>query len=267
MSVSDFVPYCGNPPAPGHLTWNTDPVLIGVLALAGCAYFLLPRAQKISPRSQLWFAAGFVVAITAFVSPLCNLSVALFSARVTQHMILILIAAPLLVLGRVELLLPSNIGRKQEAAGAGWKLGLVGTAFAIALWTWHLPGPYDATLQSNTAYWLMHATTFGTALLLWHGLLRSTSSSLGAVLIVGFATAMQMSVLGAVLTLSSRALFSVHQATTWPWGLSPLEDQQLGGLIMWFPAGVLFTVYALVAFGMWLHRFAPSGARAGSRGA
>ena len=259
MTVSDFVPYCGSPPLPGHLTWNTDPVLIGILALAGCAYFIRARrSQNITRRSQLWSSAGFVIAVAAFVSPLCNLSVALFSARVTQHMILILIAAPLLVLGRFEVLLSLNLGRKREAESAGWKLGLSGTAFAIALWTWHLPGPYDATLQSNIAYWLMHVTTFGTALLLWHGLLRSSSSSLGAALIVGFATATQMSILGAILTLSSRALFSVHQSTTWPWGLSPLEDQQLGGLIMWFPAGVLFTVYALVAFGTWLHRFVPS---------
>jgi putative membrane protein len=257
MATSEFVPYCGNPPVPGHLTWNTDPVLIGVLALAGCAYFILARTQKISRQFQLWFAAGFVITVAAFVSPLCDLSVALFSARVTQHMILTLIAAPLLVLGRAELLLPFRLGTDQATEGAGWTLSVAGAAFAVALWTWHLPGPYDATLQSNIAYWVMHVTTLGTALLLWHGLLRSTSSSLGSALIVGFATAMQMSVLGAVLTLSSRALFSVHQGTTWPWGLSPLEDQQLGGLIMWFPAGVLFTVYALVAFGTWLHRFVP----------
>jgi len=261
VTASDFVPYCGNPPVPGDLTWNTDPVLIGALVLVGCAYIVLARREGLNQRSQAWFAAGLSITLAAFVSPLCNLSVALFSARVAQHMILVLIAAPLLVLGRVEVLLPFRFG-----GAAGWKLGATATAFALVLWTWHLPGPYDATLRSNAAYWLMHVTTFGTALLLWHGLVRTSVSSLGAALIVGFATAMQMSILGAVLTLGSRPLFSVHQGTTWPWGLSPLEDQQFGGLIMWFPAGVLFTAYALVAFGMWLHRFAPSGARARGAG-
>jgi putative membrane protein len=116
------------------------------------------------------------------------------------------------------------------------------------MWTWHLPSPYDATLQNNYAYWAMHITTFGSALILWHGLLFHSARHTGSALLATFGTAMQMSLLGAVLTLAPRALFAVHFTTTWPWGLSPLQDQQLGGLIMWVPAGVLFASFGLAAF-------------------
>ena len=71
-------------------------------------------------------------------------------------------------------------------------------------------------------------------------------------LVAGFATAAQTSLLSGLLTLAPRPLFAVHEATTWPWGLTPLEDQQLGGLIMWVPGGLVFTAVALAGFARWL---------------
>ncbi len=254
MSSPAFVPYCGHPPVPGALAWNTDPVLIAVLFGVGAAYALCcRRAQAPSRTQQGLFAAGLAVAAAALISPLCNLSVALFSARVTQHIVLTLIAAPLIVLGRPELV----FGRRSHTPRPGLShhsLTISGAAFAAAMWTWHLPGPYDATLQSNYVYWAMHITTFGAALLLWHGLLLRYAAQPGPSLLVGFGTAMQMSLLGAILTLAPRAMFHVHFGTTWPWDLSPLQDQELGGLIMWVPGGLLFTAYALATFGAWLNR-------------
>src|SRR4051794_31663201 len=107
----------------------------------------------------------------------------------------------------------------QTAATAG---------FAVALWTWHLPGSYDLTLQSNVAYWAMHVTTFGTAVWLWQGLFNEFGC-VGSILLASFATTVQMTLLGGFLTVAPRPLFAVHAGTTGPWGLSPLEDQQLGG--------------------------------------
>ena len=74
----------------------------------------------------------------------------------------------------------------------------------------------------------------------------------GAVLLAAFLTTMQMSLLGAVLTFGSRALFAPHFGTTAAWGLSPLEDQQLGGLIMWVPAGTIYAGIALALLGLWI---------------
>jgi putative membrane protein len=255
MRLAVFVPYCGHAPVPGALVWNTDPALIAAFVAVGAIYAGACRgAGAPSRREQAFFAAGLATAAAALISPLCNLSVALFSARVAQHMVLTLIAAPLIVLGRPERVVAAWLGsRLPTARGSHVLTTLSGAAFAAALWTWHLPGPYDATLQNNYIYWTMHVTTFGAALVLWHQLLLRHAAQPAAALLVGFATATQMSLLGAVLTLAPRPLFSVHFATTWPWGLSPLQDQAFGGMIMWVPGGLLFSAYALVTFGAWLN--------------
>ncbi|HEY7298384.1 MAG TPA: cytochrome c oxidase assembly protein [Xanthobacteraceae bacterium] len=257
MSIANFLPYCGHPPVPGDLIWNTDPILIS--GLLGIAIVYLARSfgsDGLSPNERRCFVIGWGVVAAALTSPLCNLSVALFSARVTQHIVLTLVAAPLVVLGRPERAFAAFLPLRM--VGALLKkhgMGIGAAGFAVTMWTWHLPGPYDATLQNNYAYWAMHITTFGSALIFWHALLFHGATRTGSALVAAFGTAMQMSLLGAVLTLAPRALFAVHSTTTWPWGLSPLEDQQLGGLIMWVPAGVLFTVYGIVAFGRWMASF------------
>jgi putative membrane protein len=255
MSGAPFVPYCGAPPVPGHVTWNTDPVLIAVLLVIGAAYVVGCRGKAApKPHERALFGAGFLAAAVALISPLCNLSVALFSARVAQHMALILIAAPLIVLGRPERVLTRFVSSARWSDALDRQVMTIGAvAFAIAIWTWHMPGPYDETLRNNAVYWTMHVTMFGAALLLWHALLVGNAERAGTALIVGFGTAMHMSLLAAVLTLAPKALFAVHFNTTWRWGLTPLDDQQLGGVIMWVPAGVLLTIYGVVAFARWLN--------------
>lgn len=248
-----FVPYCGHAPLPGAMAWNTDPVLITSFCAVAAIYAVGCRdigAPKISERC--YFAMGLFIAAASLLSPLCNLSVALFSARVSQHMILTLIAAPLIALGRPEAVMANILAKQQDGRRQRRGFGAVasGLAFAVAMWTWHMPGPYDATLRNNLIYWTMHVTTFGSALTMWHFLIRDRSHA-GAVTAV--ATGIQMGLLGALLTLAPRPLFVVHYATTWPWGLSPLQDQQLGGIIMWVPAGTLFAAYGLVAFAAWLN--------------
>ncbi|KZD01004.1 cytochrome c oxidase assembly protein [Oceanibaculum pacificum] len=248
------ISYCGAPPVPGALHWNLDPLLLGALALAALIYGLGCRAKKApEPQARWLFYAGWLIAVAALVTPLCNLSVALFSARVGQHLVLTLVAAPLIAMGQPERVYRALVPARDigDAGGDGKLTALATLAFALALWTWHLPGPYDATLRSDFTYWIMHITTFGAAYMLWHALLR-----LGviAALFASFATAVQMSLLGGVLTLAPTPLFEVHALTTRPWGLSPLLDQQLGGLLMWVPGGLLFTVLGLMALNTMLRR-------------
>ena len=247
-----FVPYCGHSPVPGALTWNTDPILISILCVIGATYALSCRTGDApATRERCYFGLGLFMTAAAFLSPLCNLSVALFSARVAQHIILTLIAAPLIVLGRPESAIARMLTRRGRARQPPSRVAASGVAFALAMWTWHMPGPYDATLRSNVVYWLMHLTLFGSALVMWHCLLRDQNRAATAVTAV--ATGIQMGLLGALLTLAPRPLFVVHFSTTWPWGLSPLQDQQLGGVIMWVLAGTLFTAYGLAAFATWLN--------------
>lgn len=262
MLASNIIPYCGSPPVPGSLSWNLDPALLLVFACAAVVYAAgAGKCPQIAARQRRYFGIGLALALFAFISPLCNLSIALFSARVGQHMVLTLVASPLIVLGRPELALVA-LARGQRAHWlqpfGGPRLIAVGTAsFALFLWLWHMPAPYGATLESNFVYWLMHCTLFGSALLLWHGLLVEGDEAPGTSMMGAFLTGLNMSLLGAVLTFASRPFFEFHAATTWPWGLSQLEDQQLGGLLMWVPGGLLLTAYAMIAFAAWLNRFPP----------
>jgi putative membrane protein len=224
-----FQPYCGSPPIPGALYWNLDPTLIGVLlaAFGVCLYYYKLRKIGDDARRLLSLFAGYVVLAASLVSPLCNLSIALFSARAVQHVLMLLVAAPLLVIG-----MRGRAGTFEAVAGP---LG-----FAAAMWFWHLPRFYDATLQDNAVYWAMHLTLFAAAVSLWR-VLFTRSAIFGSLF-----TGIQMTALGALLTLSPRPWFSVHALTTWPWGLSQVADQQLGGGVMWVVGGVLFSGFTVV---------------------
>lgn len=230
------LPYCGTPPSPGELLgrFNLDPVLIGVLFALAAVHV----ASVSDRRGRSYALCGWLIATMAFISPLCALSVALFSARIAQHMILLLVAAPLIALG-----LP---GRREAAPSEGnWALWAAAGAFLVALWGWHMPTPYDATFTATSVYWMMHITLFGGAIVLWRELVNHPARHTAAALTVGLVTSMQMGLLGAVLTLARRPLFFPHLTTTQIWGLTPLQDQQLGGILMWVP-GILLFLWAAI---------------------
>ena len=233
QAIAAQLPYCGAPPSPATLItrFNLDPVLIAALLLA------LLLALRFAPdaRARRYAACGWAIAAFAFVSPLCALSVSLFAARIGQHMLLILAAAPLIALA-----LPPG-----DEPGARARLWSACAAFFIALWFWHMPTPYDATFASTACYWAMHLTLFGSAIWLWREVLHGAPAHTLDVLAAGALTSMHMGFLGAVLTMAGRPLFFWHLTTTQAWGLSPLEDQQLGGVLMWVPGIVLFLWAAL----------------------
>jgi putative membrane protein len=230
-------PYCGPPPLPGEalLRWNFDPWLIGVWGmLAGLALWMA-RHERLSARRRGAFAAGWGLALAAWISPLCALGVALFSARVGQHMLLALVAAPL-----VAWSWPAR-ARSGAVPSALWAW----LAFTAASWLWHAPGPYRATFESDALYWAMHATLFLSALAVWRLLLADAHRfALAPALALG--SCFQMSALGALLTFAPTPLFTPHLHTTAAFGLSPLEDQQLGGLLLWVPGCIAFVVAGVV---------------------
>jgi putative membrane protein len=235
-----FVPYCGAPPVPGTLAWNMDPVLIGVLAASAFTFFkVAPPADR---RRLCFFTLGWILLALALIGPLCNLSVALFSARVTQHMLLVLAAAPLVAAG----ICPARV-RGASSLEVWTACGV----FLGVIWLWHSPLPYDESLRDNAVYWAMQLSIIGSAIWLWSAIFRS--NALCAFLAASF-TGVQMSLLGALLTFARDPLFSVHEFTTSPWGLGQLQDQQLGGLVMWIPAGLLLTAYSIAALGLALTR-------------
>ena len=239
-----WIPYCGAAPAPAELLgrWNLDPLLLLVLLAAPIAYFLLLRPEKRGSVSAFWGA--WALSIALFVSPFCPLTSALFSARSVHHLLLAIVLAPLLVLAFPRLRLRGSL--------ALW------TALAAAVfWFWHSPAAYSAALSNDAVYWLMQLSIGGTAVLFWIAVGNANlPSAIGALL----GTMVAMGLLGALLTFTAEPLYAPHLMTTGPWGLTPLEDQQLGGLIMWAPGGGFYLAAALLLVARWLRREELAGA-------
>jgi putative membrane protein len=227
------VPYCGSAPVPGELIarFNFDPALIiGLILICGWQLAVLRSRNAAAGTRAAYAFGGWIVAAAAFLSPLCALSVALFSARVAQHMLLILVAAPLIAIG----------WPRAQPTSRAWLLWTSTVVFFLALWFWHMPVPYEATFTSVWTYWAMHLTLFGSSILLWRELLDHSPRQTGQVLAAGLLTFVHMGLLGAVLALADRPLFQSHLLTTEAWGLTPLQDLELGGAVMWVPGIVLF---------------------------
>lgn len=238
--------YCGTPPDLESIwgRWNLDPALIAILlGLLGLALWTTPNAPR-----RWALGVGWSVAAIALISPLCALSVSLFAARIGQHVLLALIAAPLLGFA---------------LRGAFWPRPLQAAAvFAGLMWFWHAPGPYAWTFETDVVYWTMHITLFGAAIWLWQSCLarleRVTVAAAPGLLLAG----VQMALLGALITFAPRPLYAPHALTTGEWGLTPLEDQQLGGALMWAPGGLLFLVASLWAIWSLLTRLERDGSTA-----
>ena len=235
--ASPWLPYCGAAPAPADWLgrWNFDPVLL--VALGGLA-ILLWRTTDASGRRLL--GSAIALSLILFVSPFCALSSALFSARVTHHVLLAAVLAPLLVFA-----LPK--GRTHWRGSTAFWTGLQ----AVTFWLWHAPGLYAEALSSNIFYWAMQITLLGTAAGFWAALRRSSAPTAIAALL---ASTVQMGLLGALITFAGTPLYRPHFLTTQPWGLSALEDQQLAGIIMWAPSAGLYLAAAIFLVHRWLDR-------------
>jgi len=219
-------------------------------------------------RPRLWptlaFTGGWLALALALESPLHELSEKLFSAHMAQHEILMIVAAPLLVFGRPLIVflwaLPARwrikVGHMAPIKLWHFITGplVVTVLHAIALWIWHLPSWYQATLGSDFIHGLQHLSFVLTAALFWWALIHGRYGRMGygfAVVYV-FVTAAHSGALGALIAFSPHVLYPIYQSTTLQFGLDPIEDQQLAGIIMWIPAGVLMTVLGVGLFAAWL---------------
>lgn len=222
------IAYCGPAIAPADFwtRWNFDPLLMtALLALAGLVAF-----GRTENRRAGWAAVALLALV--FISPLCALSSALFSARVLHHVLLVAAVAPLLALA-----FPL---RRMGGPPVALLIGL----HACAMWVWHAPGPYSFALASVPAYWLMQLSLLLSAWLLWRAIFSPLTASGMGFMALG-ATIAQMGLLGALLVFAPRPLYGEHLASTAAWGLSPLADQQLAGLLMWLPAMLPYVAVAL----------------------
>jgi putative membrane protein len=258
----------------GFTSWSWPPFIIIPLLLTAALYAagVIRMWRRNSHAGLSWkpvacFASGWLSLVAALDSPIHELGEQLFSAHMIQHEILMLISAPLLLLGHPSLVfvwaLPSRWRKiapltNHPALRTPWALVTApATAWflhAVALWVWHAPVLFNATLRSDAMHAAQHISFFVTALLFWWTLLGEHRSRLGdgAAMIYVFTTGVHMSILGALLTFAPRPWYLGYTLTAPLWHLSALEDQQLGGLIMWIPAGTVLFIAALFLLYRWM---------------
>jgi putative membrane protein len=213
---------------------------------------------------QTWqivcFGLGLASLLVALESPLDDLSAQLFAAHMVQHMLLILVAGPLLVLGSPLVPFMWAVPATSRRRLGAWLVrlspaGRPPAAFglhSLALWAWHVPALYQAALANRGLHALEHVSYLATAALFWWSILRAGRVGYGAGVVYVFGLALETTVLGALLTFAQLPWYPAYLSTAPAWGLSPLEDQQLAGLIMWVPGGVIYLLVALRLFSVWL---------------
>lgn len=254
---------------PWHAQWSFEPWVLVCLIVSTVWYAVgairlwrhAGTGRGVDRRQVGCFFAGIAMLALALVSPLDALGSRLFTAHMIQHEVLMIAAAPLLAVSSPLAVwawaLPfdgrRSVGRflHRPAWRVPWKLatgGIAGwTLHALALWLWHIPSWFDAALRSDALHTLQHLSFFLSALVFWWSVLGTASRRRsGAALLSIFTTMVHTGALGAILTLSRSAWYTAYTTTTYPFGLSPLQDQQLGGVVMWVPAGFVYIVCGLL---------------------
>jgi putative membrane protein len=205
--------------------------------------------------------------VVALSPPMDELSEAWLAGHMLQHELLMVVAAPLVAAGApvIALLWAVPGGFRRRALEAlrrppmtlAWAVltapAAVFVLHGLAIWVWHLPSLYDYAVEHEAVHALQHLCFFGTAALFWWGIAhgRYGRHGYGVAVVYVFATALHGSVLGALLTFSPRVWY-VPYMTAKSSGLTPLEDQQLAGLLMWVPGGVVLAGLGLGLFAAWL---------------
>jgi len=248
------------------LAWRLDPIPIAGVVLAAAAYGWAVRragrrhpAHRPSRRRTLAFMAGLVTILVALVSPIEAYEGQLFSVHMVQHMLLELIAAPLLLLGA-----PITLSlRAASTSGRRWLLGILQSRvvhvlsfpliawllFAGVNWGWHFSALYNVALENPPLHYVQHATFLAAALLFWWPIVGLDPSPWRMAyplrLFYLFLAMPQNSFLGVSLMSAGQALYP-HYLAARSWGPSPLDDQNLGGTVMWVVGDMVF----LVAMGL-----------------
>lgn len=260
------------------LVWTFDAWIIGPLLLSGGLYVigfvrLLRRSggSRRMIRSAAAFWSGWLVLVAALVSPVHFMGERLFTFHMIEHELVMAAAAPLIVLARpVGIILWSLPRMFRRLVGvvmasrqmrAIWNIlagGAMATSLhALAIWGWHAPVLFDATVANVALHRFQHLVFFLTALLFWWAILWRADKGLAAWHL--FVTMMHTSILGALITLAPQIVYVSQTRDAPRWGLTPFQDQQLAGLLMWVPGGVFYAGAALAMLAVWISRSSRGG--------
>lgn len=265
-----------NPRLPAHASriagegmigkFNQEPHVWAGLAVF-CALYALGRREapkNTSSRTSLVaFAAGMASLALALLSPIDYYSEALAWVHMLQHTLILMVAAPLIAMAGPEFygiyLLPSPRGRaragdliklfnKTATKAARWKRPLAALLlYAAVLWIWHIPKFYEEALANGLLHDFQHLGFFAASFFFWRIVLYPFAKTAPppAAFLYLFVSMIHAMALGALMALSPAAWYAPYKETAPGFGLTPLEDQQLAGFIMWMPAGLSFIAAAL----------------------
>ncbi len=267
--------HTGAPPAPHDVwgAWSFDPLVVAGLLAAAWLY----RRGSRDPVAARWYYGGLAAVALALLSPLDAMAGALVSGHMCQHVVLILVAAPMLVAGRpLEPMwrgLPhawrKRVGARRLALGLtparlrrARLPALVWLAHVAAVWGWHAAGPYQAALRSDLLHGLQHASFLATAVAFW-AVVAAARRAPGVGMMYLFTAALQSTVLAALLTFAGSPWYPAYAESARAWGLDPLADQQLAGVLMWVPGGFAYLAAGLALLAGWLRSL--DGAEAAQR--
>jgi cytochrome c oxidase assembly factor CtaG len=249
--------------------WDWQPsVLIGAALLVGVYLGAIGpwrarfRTSRPVGRAQVvWFLLGAFVILFALVSPLDTLGDEyLFSAHMVQHLLLMLVAPPMLLMGtpgwmlRPFLRYPAVARTARVLTVPVMAFGLFSANFLV----WHFPVFYEATLHSETVHIVEHLLFMATGVLNWWPILSPLPELPrlpypGQILYLVLET-VPTAALSALLVFSSAVLYPTYAAAPRLFGLSALSDQQIGGLIMWVPGGLIYLGALTAVFFAWFER-------------
>ena len=228
--------------------WSFAPVIVVPLILMLGLYLRAygrsshrDRGARIGPAC---FLGGWALLAVALVSPLCRMAATLAWAHMVQHVILVALAPPLLVLGVLYARPPGRRRTAGEAVAAS-------ALYAAAIWISHTPAVYQAALDDATVHVAVACGLVGAGTFFWRVALAPVAdpgaAAGGTAFMALFSALLQTGVLGALLTFSPNPWYPVFEGRVEAWGLTPLEDQQLAGLIMWVPMGGIYLFAGLAA--------------------
>ena len=251
--------------------WNLDPVLVTPLLLTLLIYaagWMRLRKRASSPPSPTLFLSGWTVLTLSLVSPLHEAGERSFTMHMIEHELIMLVATLLLASSSAGGVLAWGLPRPLRLAlGGGWKSPLqalwrrltepvTATAIqAVIMWAWHAPILFDRALEHSGWHIAQHACFFVSSLLFWWAMLhpRGRGAGYGVSAACLFVTSLIGGALGALMSFSSSPWYADYAAMGMTGiGLDPTADQQLAGLVMWIPGGLVHGVAALVFFYRWL---------------
>jgi cytochrome c oxidase assembly factor CtaG len=241
---------------------------IAVVYLRGVRARRRRNLARPSDGSVVAMLAGLTVAALVLDGPADTIADQLFWAHMVQHLALITVVAPLLVLGEpvraFEEVLPMRVrraagrleGELWAREGAARRTAMAGLAiWTLALLGWHTPWAFQAALANNTLHAVEHLTLLGTALFFWWPILTPRLRQrigIGFAIVEVLIATTVMTVLGALLTFSPALWYPAYAPAEQAHGIGALADQQLAGLLMWIPSGMLYLVIIAVLFVRWM---------------